>query len=314
MLRGAVVRGSGADAGADTGRVARAGSIVETSPAPILHKPIAGQGGNRRRMLASILVAVVFLAAVTVAGIALGEAATATDFGAKNLAPSLEHPFGTDWMGRDMLTRTLAGLATSVGVGLASSACSAVLALALALVSTLGGRAADAVVQWAIDLVMGIPHIVLLILVSYALGRGTLGVTVAVAVTHWPSLARVLRAEAKQLSSAPWMQTSRALGAGRAHLALSHVLPALLPQLIVGAVLAFPHAVLHEASITFLGFGLGSEQPAIGVILSESMSYLTSGCWWLAVFPGAALLLVVLAADRAGSTLRRLTAARSVQE
>ena len=92
------------------------------------------------------------------------------------------------------------------------------------------------------------------------------------------------------------------------------MVPYVLPQLIVGFVLLFPHAILHEAAITFLGFGIPPEQPAIGVVLSESMSYLSSGMWWLAVFPGLALIVVVMLFDLAGSSLRKLVDPRSSQE
>ena len=91
------------------------------------------------------------------------------------------------------------------------------------------------------------------------------------------------------------------------------MLPHLLPQFVVGLVLQFPHAILHEASITFLGFGLPPEQPAIGVILSESMRYLTTGRWWLALFPGLALMLTVLLFASIGDRLRRLLDPSSAQ-
>lgn len=292
-----------------------AAPVTPTAPsAPLLHAPEVRERGNRRRLLAGILCAAALLAAVCVAGRLLAGTAAAVDFQAKNLAPCLAHPFGTDWMGRDMLARTLAGLSTSVFVGLLAAACSGAIALALALVAALGGRAADALVGWLIDLVMGVPHIVLLILVSYALGRGFWGVTLAVALTHWGSLARVLRAEALQVRGRPYMALARAAGAGPLDLALRHVLPAIAPQLIVGVVLTFPHAILHEASITFLGFGLSADEAAIGVILSEAMQYLSGGEWWLALLPGAALVVVVLVFDRLGSRLRALVSAGSAQE
>lgn len=279
-----------------------------------LHAPRArGLLGGRRALLVGALVALTVLVAAVVAGALSAERASATDFTATNLAPCLEHPFGTDWMGRDMLARTLAGLSTSVVVGAVSAAVSSVIALVLAAASALGGPRVDAVVGWLIDLIMGVPHIVLLILVSYALGRGAAGVCVGVALTHWPSLTRVLRAEIMQLRAQPFMACSRALGVSGMRLALTHALPCVLPQYLVGLVLLFPHAILHEASITFLGFGLSPEQPAIGVILSEAMGYLTSGAWWLAVFPGAALLAVVLMFDRVGSALRRLLSVEGVQ-
>lgn len=286
----------------------------EEQPLTRFHEPArTGVLSGRRAALAMVLLVVAVLAAIAVAGRALEGAAMATDFSARNLAPSLAHPFGTDWMGRDMLARTLAGLSTSVVVGLVAAAVSSVIALVLAAAAALGGPRVDAVVSWLIDFTMGIPHMVLLILISYALGRGALGVMVGISVTHWPSLARVLRAEILQVRAEPYVAVSRALGVSRRRMAVEHMLPHVLPQYLVGLVLLFPHAVLHEASITFLGFGLPPEQPAIGVILSEAMGYLTAGAWWLAVFPGVALLLVVLLFDRAGALLRRLTAPEGVQ-
>ena len=289
-------------------------SAGRSDATPMLHADVASRGGNRRRMLVGMATAAAFLVVVVLAGWLLWDAAVATNFGEKNLSPCAAHPFGTDWMGRDMLARTLAGLSTSVFVGLLSAGCSALIASALAVVAALGGRRADAVVSWLTDLMMGIPHIVLLILVSYALGRGFWGVTIAVATTHWGSLARVLRAEILQVKDAPYIKLARAAGVGRAQVVVRHILPSVLPQLIVGAVLAFPHAILHEASITFLGFGLSADEPAIGVILSEAMQYLSTGEWWLAVLPGAALVAVVAAFDRLGALLRALLGAKSVQE
>ena len=95
---------------------------------------------------------------------------------------------------------------------------------------------------------------------------------------------------------------------------MRHMIPHLMPQFFTGLVLLFPHAILHEASVTFLGFGLSSEQPAIGVILSESMQYLTTGRWWLAVFPGLSLVLVVILFAMLGEQIRRLTDPASVHE
>ena len=280
----------------------------------VLHRPPRQRAANRRLTLAAFIATAGVLAAVVATGLVLADAAAVTDFAQKSLAPCAAHPFGTDWMGRDMLARTLAGLSTSVLVGLLAAGCSALIALALGTVAALGGKRADAVVTWIIDLVMGVPHIVLLVLISFALGRGFFGVVMGVALTHWPSLARVVRAEVLQCKEAGYVKTARKLGAGRARIALRHVFPFVLPQFIVGAILLFPHAILHEASITFLGFGLPPEQPAIGIILSEAMGYLSAGMWWLAVFPGVALVLVVLLFDVAGSSLRKLVDPHRAQE
>ena len=209
------------------------------------------------------------LLAVVIAGLVLMPEAQATDLDARSLAPSLQHPFGTDRLGHDMLVRTVAGLSTSILIGLVAVAASSLIALALGCASALGGRKVDAAITWIIDLMMGVPHIILLILISYALGKGFVGVVVGIALTHWPSLARVVRAEVLQVKEAPYVAAAAKLGRSRWDIALRHILPHVLPQFLVGIVLMFPHAILHEAAITFLGFGLSPESAAIGIILSE---------------------------------------------
>lgn len=286
--------------------------VVQTTTA--FHAPRAERSRNRLRTLVVLVASVALLAAIVISGVLATDAAMQTDFSAKNLAPSFAHLFGTDWMGRDMFLRTLAGLSTSVLVGLLAAGASSLVALVLGAAAALGGKKVDAAVTWLIDLMMGVPHIVLLILISFALGKGFWGVAIGVALTHWPSLARVVRAEILQCRQSTFVEVARKLGKSRANIAVRHMLPYVLPQFLVGLILLFPHAILHEAAITFLGFGLPPEQPAIGVILSESMGYLSAGMWWLAVFPGLALIATVLLFDAAGSNLRRLIDPHSSQD
>lgn len=269
---------------------------------------------RRQKVLAGLIFSAVFLAIVCIEGILCKESAVATDFSRKNLAPCANYLFGTDWLGRDMFARTLTGLSISILLGVISAAVSAVIALALGVISATMGKKADCVVSFCIDWVMGIPHILLLILISVALGKGFRGVAVGVALTHWTSLARVIRAELIQLRESPYIQIAEKLGKGKWYLVRKHMLPHLMPQFFVGLVLLFPHAILHESSVTFLGFGLSAEQPAIGVILSESMRYLVMGQWWLAVFPGAMLVIVVLLFYEMGENLRKLTSPGSANE
>ncbi|WP_180326771.1 ABC transporter permease [Raoultibacter phocaeensis] len=280
----------------------------------LFHAPHAERSRNRMRTLIVLIASVALLVGIVVAGVLATDMAMHTDFTAKNLSPSFAHPFGTDWMGRDMFLRTLAGLSTSVLVGLLAAGASSVIALALGTAAALGGKRVDAAITWLIDLMMGVPHIVLLILISFAIGKGFWGVTIGVALTHWPSLARVVRAEILQCKESTFIAVARKLGKSRMNIAVHHMLPFVLPQFLVGLILLFPHAILHEAAITFLGFGLPPEQPAIGVILSESMGYLSAGMWWLAVFPGLALIATVLLFDAAGSNLRRLIDPHSSQD
>ena len=257
---------------------------------------------------AAVLVAIMF------AGMAVEDSAMATDFTRKNLPPSGAFLFGTDWMGRDMLARTVAGLSLSIRIGLLTAVVSAGIALALGVLSAVFGGWVDAVVSWWIDLAMAIPHILLVMLISIACGRGFVGVVAGVSLSHWTSLARVIRGEVIQLKSAPYLLVAEKLGVSVWKRVRLHMLPHLLPQFLTGFILLFPHAILHEASVTFLGFGLSSEQPAIGVILSESMRYLTTGKWWLALFPGTALVLVVILFALLGERARLLLDPGSIHQ
>ena len=270
---------------------------------------------NRRQStLLFLLVSLVILADITVAGVLLEEQAAATDFTRTNLAPGRAFWFGTDWMGRDMFIRTIAGLSLSIRIGVLTAAVSAAAALVLGTAAATLGRRADSVISWCIDLVMGIPHILLVMLISIACGRGFAGVVAGVSLSHWPSLARVIRGEVLQLRNTPYILVAEKLGVSKLQIAGRHMLPHLFPQFLTGLILLFPHAILHEASVTFLGFGLSSEQPAIGVILSESMQYLTTGRWWLALFPGLSLVLVVGLFALLGERVRYLLDPSSVHE
>lgn len=270
---------------------------------------------NRRQStLLFLLVSLVILAGITVAGVLLEEQAAATDFTRTNLAPGRAFWFGTDWMGRDMFIRTIAGLSLSIRIGVLTAAVSAAAALVLGTAAATLGRRADSVISWCIDLVMGIPHILLVMLISIACGRGFAGVVAGVSLSHWPSLARVIRGEVLQLRNAPYILVAEKLGVSKLQIAGRHMLPHLFPQFLTGLILLFPHAILHEASVTFLGFGLSFEQPAIGVILSESMQYLTTGRWWLALFPGLSLVLVVGLFALLGERVRYLLDPSSVHE
>jgi peptide/nickel transport system permease protein len=272
-------------------------------------------GLNRRqRTLVIIVLSAALLLGVAAGGLLLDNEMLSVNLDQRNLAPSFERPFGTDWLGRDMLARTLKGLTLSLMVGVLASAVSVLIAVVLGVGAATLGRRVDGVVTWLVDLFLSKPHLVVLILIAFTLGGGATGVILAVALTHWPSLTRVIRAEVLQLRTAEFVQVSRRLGRTRWWIATRHLLPHLVPQILVGLVLLFPHAILHEAAITFLGFGFSPQQPAVGVILSESMRYLSAGYWWLALFPGLALLIMVRTFHILGDHLRALADPRTAHE
>ena len=236
-----------------------------------------------------------------------------TSFVNANLMPSLEHLFGTDWMGRDMFQRTIAGLGLSIMVGFIASVVSTFISIVLGLFSSFN-RFADETVAGIIDLFGSIPHILLIILISIMFGGGLMGVVMGVGLTHWTPLARVLRSEVKEIRTKEYIHLAENLGKSKVWIATKHIFPLIVSQIIVGVILMFPHAIMHEAAITFLGFGLPPHEPAIGVILAESMNYLSSGYWWLAFYPGMSLLIVVLLFDLIGENVEKLLNPETAQE
>lgn len=272
-----------------------------------MNREIFKRGLNGRTKII-VYAAVIFLVllGIYVTGAFLGEEQIAADFSKKALPPSLEHPFGTDMLGRDMLVRTIKGLSVSIVVGVVASSVSAVIALIVGVIAATGKSWLDHFMNWLIDLVMGIPHTVLLILISFACGKGLKGVLIGVAVTHWTGLARIIRSEVLQIRSQQYIEVSRKLGHSNWWITVHHILPHMVPQFLIGLILMFPHAIMHESGLTFLGFGLSPEQPAIGIILSESMKYLSTGMWWLAFFPGLMLVIIVLLFDKLGEHMKKI--------
>ena len=262
---------------------------------------------NRRRNTIWLLIAAVcVLLAITIFGWMWEDAAIRTDFTRKNIAPCIRYPFGTDWMGRDMFIRTITGISTSIRLGVLTAAVSALIAFFVGISAAVMGRFVDGAVTMIIDLFMGIPHILLLILIAVACGKGFWGTAAGIAFTHWTSLARLIRGEVIQIRESTYVRIAQKLGKSKGYLAVCHIAPNLFPQFITGLILRFPHAILHEASITFLGFGLSPEKPAIGIILSESMKYLAMGKWWLSLFPGLTLTASVLLFHYIGQAVCRM--------
>ena len=266
---------------------------------------ILGSMNLRTKTLLVIGLSAFILIAVVIISFFLDLSNITTNWQMMNQPPSFEHIFGTDWLGRDMFLRTLKGLGLSVQIGFVASVLSSIIAVALAFLASFN-KYLDSLVAWLIDVFLSIPHILLIILISISLGGGALGVMIGVAFTHWTSLARVLRAEIKRIKTSEFVTISERLGKSKFFIARKQIFPLVFSQVIVGTILIFPHAIMHEASVTFLGFGLSPHEPAIGIILSESMKYLAAGDWWLALFPGLALLILVLLFDIAGENIKKL--------
>ncbi len=274
-----------------------------TSAGPRLRQP---KLNTRKKMIIYIVLAAAYLLAVLIVGLVMDPGLYSVHYENKFLTPSLAHPFGTDFMGRDMFWRSIKGLSNSILIGLAASAVSSVIALVFGVAAAVAGGAVDRIVNWLVDCCMGLPHLVLLLLISYMMGRGGFGVAFAVAVTHWPELTRLVRAEVLQVKNTQYVRAAEKMGHSKFSVAKDHIIPHVMPVYLTGLVLLFPHAIMHEASLTFLGFGFSASTPAIGGILSEAMKHIVTGKWWLCLFPGLILLIAVMLFDVIGEKLRML--------
>jgi peptide/nickel transport system permease protein len=238
-----------------------------------------------------------------------------SDFAAADLAlryspPDREHPLGTDGLGRDVLARLVRGARTSLGVGLFATALAAGVALAVGSLAGYYGGATDALLSRLIEVVLSFPA---LFIVLALLGvdppalrqvSDVARITLVVGLTGWTGMARYVRAEFLKQRGAAFVEAARAAGAGDARIIWKHILPNCLTPLLVSAAFFVAHAVLIEAAISFLGFGIQPPEPSWGSMLGEAQEAV-SAAWWLALFPGGALFMTVLGANLLGEGLRQ---------
>ncbi|MEK5028530.1 ABC transporter permease [Paenibacillus sp. FSL M7-1046] len=268
----------------------------------------------RKKMILLLALSSGFLLAILILSFWLSNDNLRLSAASKNLAPNLQYIFGTDWLGRDMFTRTIKGLRLSLAVGAFASILSVIIATVMGICAATFGKTVDAVISWLIDLFIGMPHLVFMVLICFIAGGGIQGIVLGVSLTHWTGLARVVRSEVLQIKGAEYIQISKSYGKSAWYIATKHILPSIFPQIMIGFLLMFPHVILHEAALTFLGFGLSPQTPAIGIILSEAMNHISTGKWWLVVFPGLLLVLVVKSFDSIGEQLRILMEPASSNE
>ncbi|WP_313233630.1 ABC transporter permease [Tissierella praeacuta] len=261
---------------------------------------------RRQKTIFYILLCIIILSIILICGQFITEDHMPVNFIEKGLKPSKDHIFGTDWFGRDMFVRTIKGLSLSIIIGIIASVSSGIIAIILGVASAVCGKRVDAFVGWLTDVFMGMPHLIFLLLISFVAGKGPKGIIIGIVLTHWTYISRIIRAEVLQIRSSQYVIASKGFGKSNWYIAKNHIIPHIFPQFFVGLILMFPHAILHEASLTFLGFGLSPHQPGIGVILSESLNYLSIGQWWTALMPGLSLLLIVRLFDILGENIQSL--------
>ncbi|MFJ6938599.1 ABC transporter permease [Streptomyces sp. NPDC101132] len=219
----------------------------------------------------------------------------AVDLAAKLLPPSPAHPFGTDELGRDLLLRCVYGLRVSLLVGVVAALVATVIGTAVGAAAGALGGWFDRVVMRVVDTFASVPHLLLGIFVVALFRPGVWPVVVSVALTHWLSTARIVRAEVLSLRSRPFVDAAVSGGASRLRVALRHLVPGVLPQAGLAAVLMVPHAMWHESALSFLGLGLPAHQASLGNLVQTARGSLLAGDWWPTLFPGLFLIVPTLA-------------------
>lgn len=235
----------------------------------------------------------------------------AVDLAAKLEAPSLAHPFGTDDVGRDLLLRCVYGLRVSLLVGVAAALTATVVGTAVGAVAGALGGWVDRGVMRAVDTISSVPHLLLGIFIVAMFRPGVWPVVASVALTHWVSTARIVRAEVLSLRARPHIDAAVSGGASRWRVTVRHLLPGVLPQAALAAVLMVPHAMWHESALSFLGLGLPTHTASLGNLIQEARGSLLAGQWWPTLFPGLFIVVPTLAvAGLAGAWRERINPRR----
>lgn len=221
----------------------------------------------------------------------------------RNLGPSLAHPFGTDKLGRDIMSRVLYGGRVSLQVGFLSIALTTLVSVPLGLIGGFVGGMVDDFIMRLMDLILAFPGLILAIWLVSLLGSNMMNVIFAIAFFSLPTYARLIRGITLSIREMEYVMAARSMGAGSPRIMFFHVLPGVLGPLIVLTTLGVSGAIVTGASLSFLGLGVSPPTPEWGAMLADGRNYMRTQ-WWIAVFPGITITLVVLILNIIGDALR----------
>ncbi|MDH7576846.1 MAG: ABC transporter permease [Bacillota bacterium] len=231
---------------------------------------------------------------------------TATSLDRASQAPSSRHPFGTDDLGRDVLSRCLYGARVSLLVGFFVALITTLVGITTGLVSGYCGGILDGVLMRCVDTFNSLPNLVVSIVILAFFKPGLFNVVLVLALTGWTATARVIRSETLSLREREFVLAARALGAPRWYLIIFHILPNVIAAVLVAATFSVASAIMAESTLSFLGLGIPPHEPSWGNIIMEEMDDLVAGVWWTVFFPGVVIITTVLAVNSLGEGLKEM--------
>jgi len=219
------------------------------------------------------------------------------------LAPSWEHPFGTDTLGRDVLCRVIYGARISLAVGVLATAISTVIGLIMGALAAYYGGIWDTIIMRLADIFLAFPYVLFVITLLAVIGSGIQNVFIAIGILGWPSIARVFRSAILSVKENDYVDAARAMGASDARIIARHIFPNSVAAIVVYATMNIGSAILTEAALSYLGMGVQAPNPSWGIMIQDGQTYLATQPW-LMIMPGIAILTTVLAFTLLGDGLR----------
>ena len=254
-------------------------------------------------LVGTVIVLAVLLVAVFAPLVIPDSFATQMNMRARLSGPTWEHLFGTDQLGRDLFYRVVLGAQTSIMIAGAAVLMSIVIGLPLGIISGYFGGWIDNVLMRLVDTLLSFPALLLALTISAVLGPNLTNTIIAIGVAFTPFLARIIRGEALRVAQMPYVESARAAGTTDVWMIIRHILPNIMPAIIVQGTISLAFAILAEAGLSFLGLGTQPPDASWGLMIQASRDYLDVAPW-TALVPGAAVALTVLGLNLFGDTLR----------
>ncbi len=279
-------------------------SISEGELRPQVKHPIIRRFMENKLAVAGLIIVVVFYVIAIIAPVIQRYPPSQIQSGSRDLHPSAQHWLGTDRNGRDVYSRLLNGGRVSLAVGFVAVAIIMTIGTTLGAISGYFGGWVDAVIMRFTDILLSIPQILLLISAAALFNAGIVTTIIVIGVTSWPGAARLIRGQILSLKDQEFVTAARTVGATPWKIIWRHLFPNSLAVIIVEATLWLSFAIILEATLSYLGLGVQIPTPSWGNMLQDGQHELLLGAWWLTLFPGLAIFLVVMAFNLMGDGLR----------